>query len=118
MCIGLAFPMHSSHEARRIGVSPYPTCQVITHPYITVIPTNPAIIATTDALSKSDSIQNLKVTDLCRHLLFDSADPALLAGVDDDDDNDTSLAGVQGDDTSLAGVPIPIATTDNDDHSD
>ena len=50
--------------------------------------------------------------------LFDSTDPALLAGVDDDDDNDTSLAGVQGDDTSLAGVPIPIATTDNDDHSD
>ena len=34
-------------------------------------------------------------------------DPALLAGVDDDDDEDTSLAGVRGDDTSLAGVPIP-----------
>ena len=46
-------------------------------------------------------------------------DPALLAGVDDDDDEDTSLAGVQGDDTSLAGepagVPIPIVTNDDDD---
>ena len=62
---------------------------------------------TIDALSKSDGIQNLKITDLCRHLLFDSIDPALLAGVDDNDDEDTSLAGVPGNDTSLAGVPIP-----------
>ena len=62
---------------------------------------NPAIIATIDALSKSDSIQNLKITDLCRHLLFDSSmDPALLAGVDDADDEDTSLA----------GVPVPNST--------
>ena len=76
---------------------------------------NPAIIVTIDALGKSDGIQNLKITDLCRHLLFDSTDPALLAGVDDDDDTDTSLAGVQGDDTSLAGVPIPVAT--NNDNS-
>ena len=75
---------------------------------------------TIDALSKSDGIQNLKITDLHRHLLFDSTDPALLAGVDDDDDEDTSLAGVQGDDTSLAGVPIPTTTvtTNNDDDSD
>ena len=36
---------------------------------------------------------------------FDSTDPALLAGVDDNDD----------DNTSLAGVPIPIATNDDDD---
>ena len=36
--------------------------------------------------------------------LFDSRDPALLAGLDDNDDNNTSLAGVQGNDTSLAGV--------------
>ena len=40
--------------------------------------------------------------------------------MDDDDDEDTSLAGVQGDDTSLAGVPIPTTTimTNNDDDSD
>ena len=75
------------------------------------------MIATINALSKSDGIQNLKITDLCRHLLFDSMDPALLAGVDDDDDNDTSIAGVQVDDTSLAGVPIPVLINDdNDDH--
>ena len=65
---------------------------------------------TIDALSKSDRIQNLKITDLCGHLLFDSMDPALLAGVDDDDDEDTSLAGVHGNNTSLAGVPIPTTT--------
>ena len=45
--------------------------------------------------------------------------------MDDDDDNNTflagvqgdntSLAGVQGNNTSLAGVPIPV-TTNNDDH--
>ena len=32
-----------------------------------------------------DSIQNLKITKLFGHLLFDSMDPALLAGVDDND---------------------------------
>ena len=53
---------------------------------------NPTIIATIDALSKSDGIQNLKITNLHRHLLFDSMDPALLAGVDDDNDEETSLA--------------------------
>ena len=48
-----------------------------------------------DALSKSDGIQNVKITNLCGHLLFDSSeDPAWLAGVDDTDDKDTSLAGV------------------------
>ena len=52
------------------------------------------IIATIDALGKSNGIQNLKITDLCGHLLFDSTDPVLLAGVDDDNDEDTSLAGV------------------------
>ena len=71
---------------------------------------------TIDALGKCNGIQNLKITNLHGHLLFDSADPALLAGVDDDDDDDdTSLAGVQGDDTSLAGVPIPIMTNDDND---
>ena len=74
--------------------------------YMTVIPATPAIIVTIDALSKSESIQNLKITDLHGHLLFDSMDPALLAGVDDSND----------DDTSLAGVPIPVAT--NNDQSD
>ena len=70
-----------------------PTHQVITQPYITVIPTTPAIIATIDALSESSVIQNLQITNLHGHLLFDSSkDPALLAGVDDADDRDTSLA--------------------------
>ena len=64
-----------------------PTCQVITWPYITLVPTTPTLIATINALGKSDSIQNLKI-------LFDSMDPALLAGVDDNDDDDTSLTGV------------------------
>ena len=73
-----------------------------------------------DALSKSNGIHNLKITDLHGHLLFDSMDPALLAGVDDDDDDDdnTSLAGVQGNNTSLAGVPMPVMTNDNDNDSD
>ena len=95
------------------------THQVITQPYITVIPTTPTLIMTINALGKSDGIQNLKITDLCGHLLFDSTDPALFAGVDHDDDAaaDTSLAGVQGNDTSLAGVPIPTETND-DDNSD
>ena len=48
-----------------------------------------------DTLSKSDSIKNLKITDLCRHLSSDSSmDPALLAGVDHADDEDTSLTRV------------------------
>ena len=45
-------------------------------------------------------------------------DPALLAGVDDNNDKDTSLAGVEGNDTSLAGVPIPttmVVTNDDND---
>ena len=42
---------------------------------------NPTLIVTINALSKSDGIQNLKITDLCGHLLFDSMDPALLAHV-------------------------------------
>ena len=65
--------------------------------------------------------KNLKITDLCRHLLFDSSkDPALLAGGDDADDKDTSLAGVHSDDTSLAGVPVhnTTITTNNDNDSD
>ena len=74
---------------------------------------NQTIIATIDALSKSDGIQILKITDLCGHILFDSsADPALLAGVDDADDEDISLA----------GVPVPntnaTLTTNADDNSD
>ena len=76
---------------------------------------------TINAFSKSDGIQNLKITDLYRHLLFDSSeDPALFAGVDDIDDKDTSLAGVHGNDTSLAGVAVPntTITTNNDDDSD
>ena len=85
-----------------------PACQVITQQYVTVVPATPTIIVTIDALGKSDSILNLKITNLCGHLLFDSMDPALLAGVDDNDD----------DNTSLAGVPIPIVTTDDNDHLD
>ena len=42
-------------------------------------------------------------------------DPALFAGVDDNNDDDTSLAGVQGDDTSLAGVLIPVTINNTDD---
>ena len=85
---------------------------------VLTVPATPAIIVTIDTLGKSNSIQNLKITNLCRHLIFDFTDPALLAGVDDGNDNDTSLAGVQGDDTSLAGVPIPITTTNDEDASD
>ena len=58
---------------------------------------------TIDALGQSDGIQNLKITNLCGHLLFDSTDPALLAGVDNGNDN-----------TSLPGVPIAIMTNDDD----
>ena len=50
---------------------------------------------TINALGESDRIQNLKITNLHRHHLFDSTKvPALFAGVDDTDDEDTSLAGV------------------------
>ena len=50
----------------------------------------PTPIVTIEALSKSNSIHNLKITYLCGHLLFDSSEePALLAGVDDADDKDT-----------------------------
>ena len=65
-------------------------------------------------------MQNLKISDLHGHLLFDSTDPALLAGVDDDDDDDdTSLAGVQVNGTSLAGELIPVASNNaNDDNFD
>ena len=71
----------------------------------------PTIIATINALGKANGIQNLKITNLCRQLLFDSTvDPALLAGVDDTDDENK--------DTSLAGVPVPNTTirtnADND----
>ena len=82
---------------------------------------NPTIIATIDALSKSDGIQSLKITNLFRYLLFDSSmDPALLAGVNDTDDEDTSFAGVHDEDTSFAGVPVPTTTiaTNADDNSD
>ena len=71
---------------------------------------NPTIIATINALS-----------NLCGHLLFDSSvDPALPSGVDDADDEDTSLAGVHDEDTSLAGVPVPntTITTNADNDSD
>ena len=64
---------------------------MLPYPHFPVIPTIPTVIATIDALSKSDSIQNLKITDLSGHLLFDSTYPALLAGVEDNDDDDTSL---------------------------
>ena len=71
----------------------------------------PAVIATIDTLGKSNSIQNLKITDLHGHLLFDSSvDPALLAGVDDADDEDTSFVGVHNKDTSFAGVPVSNTT--------
>ena len=47
--------------------------------------------------------------------LIPLVDPALLAGVDDDDDDEhdydnTSLAGVHDEDTSLIGVPVPNTT--------
>ena len=47
-------------------------------------------------------------------------DPALLAGVDDADDEDTSFAGVHDEDTSLVGVPVPNTTimTNADDNLD
>ena len=41
-------------------------------------------------------------------------DHALLGGVDDNNDDDTYLAGVQDDDTYLAGVPIPIMINNAD----
>ena len=78
-------------------------------------------MATINTLSKSNGIQNLKITNLCGHLLFDSSmDPTLLAEVDDIDDKDTSFAGVHDKDTSSAGVPVPNTTimTNTDDNSD
>ena len=44
----------------------------------------------------------------------------MLAGVDDADNKDTSLAGVHDEDTSLAGVPVPNTTImiNTDDESD
>ena len=98
-----------------------PTCQVITQRYITVVLAAPTMIATIYALSKSDSIQSLKITDLHGHLSFDSSvDPAFLAGVDDADDKDTSFAEVHDEDTSFAGVPVPNTTiaTNADNSSD
>ena len=52
------------------------------------------------------------------YLILWTLHPALLAGVDDNDDEDASLAGVQGDDTSLAGVPIPTTTIVTNDDND
>ena len=84
----------------------------------------PTIIVTINPLGKSDGIQNLKITNLHGHLLFDSTmDPALLAGVDHtdaEDDEDTSFVGAHDRDTSLAGVPVPntTITTNADDDSD
>ena len=98
-----------------------PTHQIITQPYLTVAPTTPTIIVTIDALGKSNGIQNLKITDHHGHLLFDSSmDPALLAGVDDVDDKDTSFAGLHDEDTSFAGLPVPNTTimTNADNDSD
>ena len=72
---------------------------------------NPAIIVVINALGKSNSIQNLKITNLCGHILFDSSmDPALLGGVDHVDDKDTSFAGVHDEDTSFSGMPVPNTT--------
>ena len=47
-------------------------------------------------------------------------DPALLAGVDGADDEDTSFAGVHDEDTSFAGVSVPNTTvaTNTDDNLD
>ena len=80
-----------------------PTHQVIRRPYDTVVHATPTIVVTIDALDKSDVIQNLKITNLHGHLLFESSvDPALLAGVDDAEDEDTSLAGVPVPNTTVA----------------
>ena len=53
---------HGGYECYHI-----PTCQIITQPYVTVIPSTLAIIAMIYALSKSDGIQNLKITNLHGH---------------------------------------------------
>ncbi len=90
-----------------------PTRQVITRPYVTVVPAPDSIVAAVDALGKSDGIQNLKITDLRGRLLYDSTtDTALLAGVDNDEDDQ--------DDTSVTGVPVPTdaAEEDNDEDTD
>ena len=84
-------------------------------------PPPPPIIVTINALGTSDGIQNLKITDLSGHFSFDSSeDPALLAGVDDTDDEDSSFTGVHDEDTSFAGVPGPNTTimTNADNDSD
>ena len=98
----------------------FPLARSLDDPYITVVPATPTIIAPINALGKSNCIQNLKITNLCRHLLLDSRDPALVAGVDDNNDEDTFLAGVHGNNTFLAGVPIPttIIMTNDDNDSD
>ena len=79
----------------------FPTHQVVTQTYVTVVPATPTLTVTIDDLGKSDGIQNLKITNLHGHLLLDSSkNPALLVGVDDADDKDTSLVGVHDEDTS------------------
>ena len=93
-------------------------------PYITVIPATPTILATIYAINKSNGTQNIKITDLLVHLLFDSSvDPASLARIDDYDDHndkDLSLAGVHDKDTPITGVPIvnTQAVTSADEESD
>ena len=104
-----------------LGNSPVLNLKTIIKSYVTVVLATLTVIATINALSQSDGIQNLKITNLHRHLLFDSSvDPALLAGGDDTDDKDTSFAGVHDKDTSFAGVPVPKTTIEPnaDDNSD
>ena len=57
-----------------------------------------------------------RTSDICGHNLFDSMDPALLAGVDAAADEDTSLAGVQYNNTTLAGVPLSTTTVATNNH--
>ena len=104
---------HGGYECYHI-----PTCPVIAQPYITVVPATPTIIVAINALSKSDSIQNLMITDLCGHLLFDSSmDPALLTGVDHIDDEDTSFAGVHDEEASTESDHNSIDPKEADDNS-
>ena len=111
MCIGLSFPMCCTQQTGWVQMLPYPHLPGHYKTLHHCIPAAPTIIATINTISKSNGIQNLKITDLHGHLLFDSSmDPALLAGVDEyneDNDEDTSLAGVHDEDTSITGVPIP-----------
>ena len=77
--------------------------KILLGPYVTVIHTTPAIIVTINTLSKSNGIQNLKITDLHGHLSFDfSKDAALLVGMDNTDDKDTPFVGIHNEDTSFA----------------